>query len=157
MNYYIYPGVQERFRTTTFSQEAHCVTVQAIDTHAAFIGESVFIRELYRQNLKSKFDFYKSIWRAETIFSSSTSDIINNAAYRSIVGLGPEVLPFIFDDLRRTNAHWFYALESLTGQNPIPNEHRGIIPLMTKDWLRWADENNQSDESSFSTLSQQLN
>ncbi len=93
------------------------------------------------------FDDYKSTWEEETIFSSSISEITNNTAYRTIIGLGQKVLPFIIDDLKKNDNHWFYALEALTGQNPIKENHKGIIPLMRDDWLKWAEDNNINVEN----------
>ena len=101
----------------------------------------------HKQELKERFDFYNSIWKSETSFSSSIAEITNNSAYRSIIGLGQEVVPFIIDDLKATDNHWFYALEVLTGQNPIKENHKGIVPLMKDDWMEWAKANDLTDEN----------
>ena len=93
-----------------------------------------------KQKLGKQFDLYTSRWKKETAFSSSTSEITDNSAYRSIIGLGQGVIPFILEDLRNTDSHWFHALEALTGQNPIKESNRGNIPAMKADWLEWAEE-----------------
>jgi hypothetical protein len=143
----LYPTIQERQRPVAVSIEASFVRSNIDACHVLFVGQSIFVQELYKQQLKKRFDFYNSIWQSETIFSSSVSEITNNSAYRSIIGLGQEVLPFIFDDLKNNDNHWFYALEALTGQNPIKEKHRGFIPLMKKDWIEWGKENNLTDEN----------
>ena len=111
----IYPAIQERQRPIAVSYEASFVRNNVENCHIVFVGQSVFIKELYKQQLKKRFDFYNSIWKNETIFLSSISEITNNSAYRSIVGLGQEVIPFIIEDLKINDSHWFYALEALTG------------------------------------------
>jgi hypothetical protein len=101
---------------------------------------------MYKDHVKKSFDLYNSVWKNETLFSSSISEIVNNSAYRAIIDLGKRALPYIFEDLKTSDNHWFYALESVTGQNPIRESHRGILPLMKQDWIQWAIENNIIDE-----------
>ena len=55
--------------------------------------------------------------------------------------MGRDVVPYIIDDLSKTQNHWFYALTKITGNNPITDNHAGNVELMTKDWLKWANEN----------------
>ncbi|MFL0161959.1 hypothetical protein [Aquirufa salirivi] len=142
-----YPTIQERQRPVAVSYEANFVRNNIETCHVLFVGQSVVVQEMYNQQLKKRFDFFNSIWKNETIFSSSISEITNNSAYRSIIGLGQDILPFIINDLKINDAHWFYALEALTGQNPIKEYHKGIVPLMKKDWIEWATNNNLTDEN----------
>lgn len=143
----LYPTIQERQRPVAVSYEAHFVRSNIENCHSLFVGQSVFIKELYKQQIKKRFDFYNSLWKNETMFSSSISEITNNSAYRYIIGLGQEALPLIIKDFKTNDNHWFYALEALTGQNPIKENHKGIISLMKSDWLEWAQENNVTDEN----------
>jgi len=143
MTYLFYPTIQERQRPIGVSIEAQFVRQNIQMTHELFMGQSVFIQEMYKQQLSKKFDLYSGIWKTETMFSSNSSEITNNSAYRSIIGLGKDIIPFIIQDLKQSENHWFYALELLTGENPIKNEHRGIINLMKSDWLNWAEKNIQ--------------
>jgi len=143
----VYPTIQERQMPVAVSHEAGSIRNNIEACHLLFVGQSVFIQEMYQQQLKKRFNFYSSIWKNETIFFSSISEITNNAAYRSIIGLGKDVLPFIIEDLKTNDNHWFYALEALTGKNPIKENHKGIVMLMKNDWLEWAKENNLTDEN----------
>ena len=141
MTYFSYPTIQERHRPIGVSIEAQFVRQNIQTAHDLFMGQSVFIQEMYKKQLGTKFDLYSGIWKTETMFSSSSSEITNNSAYRSIIGLGKDIIPFIIEDLKQSENHWFYALELLTGENPIKSEHRGIINLMKSDWLNWAKKN----------------
>lgn len=147
MTNFLYPVIQERQRSAAVSIEAQFVRQNTESSHDFFIGQSVYITQMYKQQLKSRFDLYNSIWQNETMFSSSISEITNNSAYRSIIKLGEDIIPFIIQDLKSKDNHWFYALEALTGQNPIKMENRGVVTLMKSDWLDWADKNNQNNES----------
>ena len=141
MTYFFYPTIQERQRPMGVSIEAQFVRQNIQTAHDLFMGQSVFIQEMYKKQLSEKFDLYSGIWKTETMFSSSSSEITNNSAYRSIIGLGKDIIPFIIEDLKQSENHWFNALELLTGENPIKSEHRGIINLMKSDWLNWAEKN----------------
>ena len=141
MTYFFYPTIQERQRPIGVSIEAQFIRQNIQTAHDLFMGQSVFIQEMYKKQLGTKFDLYSGIWKTETMFSSNSSEITNNSAYRSIIGLGKDIIPFIIEDLKQSENHWFYALELLTGENPIKSEHRGIINLMKSDWLNWAKKN----------------
>jgi hypothetical protein len=104
-------------------------------------GRSVFMYEKKRQVIKAQFEQYKDEWEMITAFSSSINEIVNNNPYRSIIGLGKDVVPFIISDLAKTQNYWFHALTKITGENPIPKEHSGDINSMVKDWLGWAEKN----------------
>jgi hypothetical protein len=138
---FLSPSLQEIQRPVGVSNEALIIKKNVKNTHEMYIGQSIFIQDMYLQKLKKQFELYSSIWKSETMFSSSSSEITNNSAYRSIIGLGTDIIPFIIEDLKESQDHWFYALELLTGENPISNEHRGIIHLMKSDWLNWAEKN----------------
>ncbi len=145
MTEYLYPNLPESGNSLAISSEAQFVIKNFENSHYLFLNGSLYIQSVYKQQLKEKFEAYTSIWITETMFSSSVHEIINNSAYRSIVKLGKDVIPFIIEELKKEENHWFYALEALTGQNPIKQEHRGIIRLMKSDWIEWAEKNNNYD------------
>lgn len=94
--------------------------------------------------MKERFNELKEIWKNDTRFLSDSNKIINHPAYLEIINMGKQVLPFIIDDMRETNNHWFVALEIITGVKPVLIAHYGNIPLMVNDWLNWADNNLES-------------
>jgi len=85
----------------------------------------------------------ESEWKKETIYLSLTRDIVMNYAYQRIIGMGPAAVPLIMRSMRKNPAHWFWALESITGQNPVKHSHRGNIKKMTEDWLEWYKKEEQ--------------
>ncbi len=89
------------------------------------------------RDLLREFQTCAERWRKETAIFSSVSDIVLNPSYQRIIGMGPDVVPLILRDLEKTNDHWFWALEAITGHNPITEEDRGRVKKMAKRWLDW--------------------
>jgi hypothetical protein len=79
-----------------------------------------------------------SQWKEDTQFVSSVTDMATDPAYQQIIGMGKKVLPLILAELRREPDHWFWALQAITGENPVPAADRGRIQAMTQAWLDWA-------------------
>lgn len=77
-------------------------------------------------------------WKAKKPYLSSISQIAMLPSYQQIIGLGPAALPLIFAELEREPDHWFWALASITGEDPVLAPHRGKIAMMARDWLDWA-------------------
>lgn len=138
---YTGPSMIENQRPLSVSYEGQFMRDLVNTNHNLYIGHSVFNKALYKKKLKMKFDLYNSTWQNETMFLSSISEITNNGAYRSIIDLGGDVVPLIIDDLLNSENHWFYALEAITGINPIKKEHRGDFNGMKSDWIEWAENN----------------
>jgi hypothetical protein len=67
--------------------------------------------------------------------------MIEQPAYRQIIGLGPAVLPLLLRDLRETGRFWFPALNAITGENPVPDDAAGDVDKMTEAWMGWARAN----------------
>jgi len=89
------------------------------------------------ESLRKEFRKHSKIWRDETAFTSSVSDIVLHPSYQRIIGLGGEAVPLILRELDKSPRFWFWALEAITGENPVPNSENGQIRLMTKRWIEW--------------------
>jgi hypothetical protein len=72
------------------------------------------------------------------MYTSSATDAAMHPAYQRIVGMGPQVLPLIFRELDECPGHWFWALRSITGANPVRPEDQGRAAAMREAWLDWA-------------------
>jgi hypothetical protein len=51
-----------------------------------------------------------------------------------------EAVPLILDGLRREPDHWFWALEAITDENPVPAEAAGKVREMAKAWIDWGQQ-----------------
>ena len=87
---------------------------------------------------KARFQRLAAEWREQAAPLSSSTDRAMLPAYQAIIGMGETALPFILDEMRQRGGHWFWALRAITGENPVPLEHRGNVEAMTQDWLQWA-------------------
>lgn len=88
--------------------------------------------------LSQRFRKLAAVWQEECCHLSSVREMALHPAYQQIIGMGPAVLPYLLDELEREPDHWFWALQSITGADPVRPEHQGRVGEMAQDWLRWA-------------------
>lgn len=88
-------------------------------------------------SLSQQFEQLAAQWRQETGHLSLMNDIVLNRAYQQIIGMGKPAIVLILQDLKKQPDHWFWALRSITGENPIQPDDRGRLSQMTEAWLEW--------------------
>ena len=93
------------------------------------------------EGLRVAFEELALSWSAGTAHLSSPAKMVEHAAYRQIIGLGPAVLPVLLRDLAETGRFWFPALNAITGENPIPPDAAGDVERMTDAWIGWGRAN----------------
>jgi hypothetical protein len=76
-------------------------------------------------------------WTRETGALSSITEKSTHPAYQQIIGMGPQAVPFLLRQLQDGGGHWFWALKSITRQDPVPVVARGCMEAMTEAWLDW--------------------
>jgi hypothetical protein len=79
-------------------------------------------------------------WKAQSRFLSNSAQMAMLRPYQQIIGMGPAVVPLILDELRHEPDQWFWALESITEQNPVPPEAMGKVRLMAQAWVTWGEQ-----------------
>lgn len=80
-------------------------------------------------------------WRTERGASSSTTEILLSRAYQSIIGMGEIAVPLILSEMESEGDdpdQWFFALQVLTGANPVAEADDGDFQAMAKAWFAWA-------------------
>jgi len=77
-------------------------------------------------------------WTAATQHKSSLTERLLHPAYQSIIGLGREVVPLLLNELQERPDDWFWALSSVTRQNPA--EGVTTFDLAVARWLGWGRE-----------------
>ena len=80
-------------------------------------------------------------WRRETGMMSLVSKMSIHPAYQRIIGMGQAVVPLILRELEQEPDHWFWALQAITGANPVKSEQRGRLKQMAEAWIQWGREN----------------
>lgn len=76
-------------------------------------------------------------WKAQSRFLSNTAQMALLRPYQRIIGMGPPVVPLILRELQREPDQWFWALESITEEDPVPPEVAGRVEAMAEAWIEW--------------------
>ncbi len=92
------------------------------------------------ETLEARFRRLEAAWRADTAYTSSSTEIRNHPAFQEIVRLGDAVVPLMLRDLEEKPRLWVWALPRITGADPVPPSDRGNIIRMSEAWLRWGRE-----------------
>ena len=88
--------------------------------------------------LAHTFHAFVADWQGATRFSAAPSAASLHPAYRAMVDLGPEIIPLILAELAVSpRPSWFAALRELTGNDPVPSQHRGYPAPSAGHWLAW--------------------
>lgn len=91
--------------------------------------------------VRERFEHLASLWERESAHISSPAEMALLPSYQEIIGMGPAAIPLILERLSLRANHWFWALRSITGTNPVSAENIGRIDKMTEDWLCWGRKN----------------
>lgn len=84
-----------------------------------------------------RFKALSDSWQRETLLESSVTRMAMNKAYQQIIGLGMAAVPLILEELRREPNYWFWALTSITGDDPAVGED--TLGGATARWLEWGE------------------
>jgi hypothetical protein len=83
-------------------------------------------------------------WRRDTKHLSSPVDRYLHPSYARIIAItaaaGQAGLRVMLTDLQEHQNDWFYALRSITGQNPVTSSMAGDVPRMIQAWIKWGQE-----------------
>lgn len=107
-------------------------------------------KTLKAQDLADRFKTCFYLWKKETSNKkSNVLEIFLNKHYQEIIEIGSEVLPYIFNELRKEEQgefmYWYWALKSLTNSDPVPFYLRGDLESMREIWLDWADRQKHTE------------
>lgn len=92
-----------------------------------------------RKKAELETTFYQLIeqWRMEMRGVSSTDRMSMHPAYQQIIGMGSDVIPLLLRELEKKSGRWFWALKSITREDPVTPEQRGKTNEMIEAWLNW--------------------
>jgi len=78
-------------------------------------------------------------WKAEMRSSSSSSarDMFASEHYQRIIGMGSPAVPLLLAEMDSSPDHWDWALEMITGENPVPQAAEGKLKAIAKAWIDW--------------------
>lgn len=90
---------------------------------------------------RERFTRLTTEWKLQSRFLSNTAQMAMLPPYQRIIGMGEAVVPLILDELRRDPDQWFWALESITEENPVPPDAAGNVRQMAQAWIEWGQRN----------------
>jgi hypothetical protein len=76
-------------------------------------------------------------WRRESRGVSSTEQLSMHSAYQQIISIGGDAIPMLLRELERIYGRWFWALKSISREDPVTPEQRGKTIEMIESWLNW--------------------
>ena len=85
--------------------------------------------------LRTTFEELASRWRHETAMEALPSRKAMNFSYQSIIGMGPDALPFILGSLSEELDDWYWALTAITRCNVAAGTK--TMSDATAAWLEW--------------------
>ncbi len=91
-------------------------------------------------SVSERFHRLAAEWKEQSRFLSNSAQMAMLRPYQRIIGMGTPVVPLILEELRREPDQWFWALESITEQNPVPPEAMGKVRLMAQAWVQWGEQ-----------------
>ena len=146
-------STSERITRRTSGSHHYVASVNAV----AFLGDSVPAYALaYEEPLRAssvnqarvataedwqRFRILTEKWRKERGIISSATRMAMCPSYQRIIGMGGKAVPFILREMENEGDdpdHWFWALEMITGADPIPVDAYGDTVRMAQAWLDWA-------------------
>lgn len=88
-------------------------------------------------DLKEQFERLCAEWRERSRYLSNTAQMAMLRPYQRIIGMGRPAVPLILAELRREPDQWFWALEAITGENPVPPDAAGQVQRTAEAWIDW--------------------
>lgn len=104
--------------------------------YAKFIHSSIS-----RTNPRLEFNKLAAIWRYNSKFMSSSEQMAMLPEYQKIIGMWPDAIPYLLEELRDRPGNWFWALRSISRRNPVSYEDKWNMKKMIESWLQWGRRN----------------
>src|SRR5438067_9872776 len=86
---------------------------------------------------RERFQRLAAEWKQRSRHMSNTAQMAMLRPYQQIIGMGREAVPLILEELQREPNQWFWALEAITAENPVPSEAAGNVGLTAQAWIDW--------------------
>lgn len=122
------------------SQWFHPVSGGQLSGHIGGEGHVSEQRSEVQSATRRTFETLRDKWKEENRFTPSVRDMCTSESYQRIIGMGEDVIPLILEELKEDPDHWFWALEAITGENPVEESHQGSLENMAHDWVAWGEE-----------------
>lgn len=89
---------------------------------------------------RTRFQQLAADWKEKSRYLSNTAQMAMLRPYQQIIGMGLSAVPLILEELQREPDQWFWALEAITAENPVPADAAGKVRLMADAWIQWGKQ-----------------
>jgi hypothetical protein len=93
-----------------------------------------------RQDTRERFQRLAREWKDQSRHLSNTAQMAMLRPYQHIIGMGEPVVPLILEELQKEPDQWFWALEAITEEDPVPPKDAGKVRLMAQAWIDWGKQ-----------------
>src|SRR6266404_5895121 len=93
-----------------------------------------------RSTPRERFQRLAAEWKEQSRHMSNTAQMAMLRPYQKIIGMGVDAVPLILEELQREPDQWFWALEAITDESPVPPEAAGKVRQMTQAWIDWGKQ-----------------
>ncbi len=90
-----------------------------------------------QREVRERFERLAAQWREKSQFLSNAAQMAMLKSYQQIIGIGQPAVPLLLEELRREPDQWFWALEAISSEAPVPPADRGHLDRMTAAWIAW--------------------
>jgi hypothetical protein len=90
---------------------------------------------------RERFQQLAAEWKQSSRHMSNTAQMAMLRPYQKIIGMGWDAVPLILEELQKEPNQWFWALEAITDENPVPPEAAGKVRQMAQAWIDWGKAN----------------
>lgn len=91
----------------------------------------------YDDSYEDRFNYLFNKWKEDTKYISDYNKIINDPSYLEILGLGKDILPFIFKSFKDNTGFWLHALEHITNKKKYIKKKNPTRKDFRDFWLTW--------------------
>ena len=91
-------------------------------------------------NVRERFQQLAAQWKERSRHMSNTGQMVMLKPYQQIIGMGECAVPLILEELEREPDQWFWALEAITQENPVPPEAAGKVQQKAQAWITWGKQ-----------------
>lgn len=96
-------------------------------------------------SIRDRFRRLATEWKKESRYLSNTAQMAMLRPYQRIIGMGLAAVPLILQELQQEPNQWFWALEAITDENPVPPDAAGNVRLMAEAWIAWGKQHGLID------------
>lgn len=89
------------------------------------------------ETIDQKFARLADKWKKESAHLSSIERMAQLPSYQAIISMGAEVVPLLLKELQKEPDHWFWALHTITQEDPANGQGTMRIADLTALWIEW--------------------